>query len=309
MKSTVLDNKRDGGLPTYVLITPARNEAAFIELTIKSMVRQTILPLKWIIVSDGSTDGTDDLVERYASEYKWIDLVRMPERKERHFAGKVYAFNAGYERVNGMNYDIIGCIDGDISFEDDYFHFLLSKFVENPNLGVGGTPFREGTLKYDYRFTSVEHVSGACQLFRKECFESIGGYMPLKVGGVDLIAVITARMKGWNTRTYTEKTYVHHKKTQAGKNSGVIALFKSGFHDYLMGGHPTWQIFRSCYQMSKKPYFIGGIVLLAGYFWAMVRRVDRPIAKELMDFRRKEQMHRLKDFFSKLFIPRKLLRQ
>src|ERR1017187_8213090 len=112
-------------LPTYVLITPARNEAQFIELTIKSVVSQTVRPLKWVIVSDGSTDGTDDIVSKYAAEYPWIELVRMPERRERHFAGKVGAFNAGYAKVKHLDYEVMGNLDGDISFDDDYFRFLL----------------------------------------------------------------------------------------------------------------------------------------------------------------------------------------
>src|SRR6266436_8272881 len=107
-------------LPTYMLITPARNEAQFIELTIKSVVAQTVRPLKWVIVSDGSTDGTDDIVAKYAAEHDWIELVRMPERRERHFAGKVYAFNAGYAKVKGLDYQIIGSLDADMSFDESY---------------------------------------------------------------------------------------------------------------------------------------------------------------------------------------------
>src|ERR1022692_4139098 len=116
-------------LPTYVLITPARNEAQFIALTIKSVVAQTVLPLKWVIVSDGSTDGTDDIVNRYIAEHEWIELVRMPERKERHFAGKVYAFNAGRDRMKDLPYEVIVSLDADVTFESDYFSFLLEKLA------------------------------------------------------------------------------------------------------------------------------------------------------------------------------------
>ena len=144
------NNQSSNNLPTFVLITPARNEAAFIEMTIRSVVGQTVLPLKWVIVSDGSTDGTDDIVKRYAAEHPWIELVRMPERKERHFAGKVHAFNAGYARVKDLKYEILGSLDGDISFDPPYLDFLLEKFTQNPQLGVAGTPFREGTVQYDY---------------------------------------------------------------------------------------------------------------------------------------------------------------
>ncbi len=289
---------------SYVLITPARNEAAFIEMTIKSVVAQTIRPLKWVIVSDGSTDGTDDLVSRYTSLYDWIELLRMPERRERHFAGKVHAFNAGYDKVKGLAYDIIGSLDADISFGADYFDFLLQKFAENPRLGVGGTPFREGGTGYDYRYTSEDHVSGACQLFRRECFESIGGYVPLKVGGIDLAAVLTARMKGWQTRSFTEKWCEHHRKMGTANHRSLMITFRGGYHDYLMGGQPVWQVFRSAYQMRRRPFVIGGCVLLTGYLWAAVTRAEKVVPQDLVRFRRKEQMQRLRKFLgARLSLP------
>ena len=284
---------------TYVLITPARNEAAFIELTLKSVIAQTVLPLKWVIVSDGSTDGTDDIVKKYAEGNPWIELVRMPERSERHFAGKVHAFNAGYERVKALKYDIIGSLDADISFDPDYFVFLLEKFTQEPKLGVAGTPFREGNVQYDYRFSRKEHVSGACQLFRRECFESIGGYVPLKAGAIDLTAVVTARMKGWKTETFTEKVCIHHRQMGSARHNIIKANFRSGYYDYPMGVHPIWQLSRSIYQMSRKPFILGGSLLLAGYLWAMLKRVPTPISMEFVHFRRNEQMQWLKEYFRK----------
>ncbi len=198
----------------YVLITPARNEAAFIEETIRSVIAQTVRPLKWVIVSDGSTDGTDEIVRKHAVEHDWIELVRMPERNERHFAGKVYAFNAGYARVQGLDYKFIASLDADVSFDVEYCEFVLSKLVENPLLGVAGTPFREGDTTYDYRYTSLDHVSGACQFFKRECFESIGGYVPLQVGGIDLVAG-THRQ---NERV--EHQNLHRKSLQSSSKDG-----------------------------------------------------------------------------------------
>src|ERR1700691_2440170 len=129
--------------PSYVLITPSRNEARFIEETLKSVVAQTILPLKWVIVNDGSTDATGEIMAKYAAQYSWIELVNRPVRKERHFAAKVQAFNAGLERVKQLQYDIIGNLDADVSLDPDHFQFLLSKFRQESRLGVAGTVFRE----------------------------------------------------------------------------------------------------------------------------------------------------------------------
>jgi glycosyltransferase involved in cell wall biosynthesis len=128
---------------SYVLITPARNEAQFIERALQSVVKQTVQPLKWVIVSDGSTDATNEIVLRYASKNPWIELVHRPERRERHFAGKIYAFNAGYARVKGLDYDVIGSMDADISFDEEYFSFLLGKLAGDSSLGLVGTPFRD----------------------------------------------------------------------------------------------------------------------------------------------------------------------
>jgi biofilm PGA synthesis N-glycosyltransferase PgaC len=280
----------------YVLITPARDEAAFIEQTVKAVVGQTVRPVKWVIVSDGSTDGTDDIVKRYASAHEWIELVRMPERKERHFAGKVAAFNAGYERVTNLTYDIIGNLDADITFDAEYFDFLLRKFAENPDLGVAGTPFREDLHQYDYRYTSIEHVSGACQLFTRECFKAIGGYVPIKVGGVDLVAVISARMKGWRTRSFPEQTCFHHRTMGTARRSGLLILFRGGEGDYLLGTHPVWEFVRTFYQMSKSPIVLGACLRFAGFVWAMVRQVEKVVPGEFVRFRRAEQMRRLRDF-------------
>jgi poly-beta-1,6-N-acetyl-D-glucosamine synthase len=285
-------------VPSYVLITPARNEAQYIELAIKSVISQTVKPLKWVIVSDGSTDGTDEVVLKYATEHDWLELLRMPERKERHFAGKVHAFNAGYARVEDLPYTVIGNLDADISFDDrDYFAFLMSKFAKDPRLGVGGTPYRQGNSMHDYRFVNIEDVSGACQLFRRECFEEIGGYRPLKGGGVDHVAFLTARMKGWRTRTFTDKVCLHHRQSGTAQRSVLMARFKTGALDYALGSHPIWEMFRTVYQMTKRPFVSGGLMLIAGYAWAMVRRAERPVSCELMAFRRREQMQRLKRFF------------
>ena len=283
----------------YVIITPARNEEAYIEKTLNSMIAQTILPEKWVIVSDGSTDNTDEIVQRYVMQHDWIEFVRMPEHSDRQFAAKVYAFNTGYEKVKKLGYDIIGNLDADISFEEDYFDFLLSKFDEDQGLGVTGTPFVEDGKHYNYRFTNIEHVSGACQLFRRKCFEAIGGYAPIKGGGIDWAAVTTARMKGWKTRTFTEKVCFHHKKMGTGNTGALMTWFRQGRKDYFLGNHPLWEIFRTLYQMTKKPFIIGGLLLFFGYNWSIISGVEIPISKKLMKFIREEQMKRLKSTFRK----------
>ncbi len=285
-------------LPSYALITPSRNEAKFIELTIKSVVSQTIRPTRWVIVSDGSTDGTDDIVRRYLQENPWIELVSLPDRRERNFAGKVHAFNAGYARLKDVEYEVIGSLDSDISFDDGYFAFLLEKMEADSSLGLVGTPFQEGSNPtYDYRFVNIEHVSGACQLFRRKCFEDIGGYVPVRGGCIDHIAVVTARMKGWKTRTFTEKVCHHHREMGTAQHGILMTRFVNGKKDFAVGNHPIWELSRALYQMTKRPVLLGGLALMSGYISAFVRRTPRPVSPQLVAFQRREQMRRLKRFF------------
>lgn len=291
-------------LPAYVLITPARNEAQFIESTIQSVIAQSVRPLKWVIVSDGSTDGTDEIIRKYADQHEWIEFLRMPERKERHFAGKVYAFSAGKARVDGLSYEVIANLDADITFESDYFAFLLGMLASDRKLGVVGTPYVEtsGEL-FDYRFTSIDHVSGACQVFRRACYEAIGGYAPIEVGTIDCVAVISARMKGWKTRTFTDRVCMHHRKVGTAQQSTWKANFTTGVMDYVMGNHPLWQLFRAVYQMSQKPFVLRGLALALGFVYASVKRERRPVAREFVEFHRREQMQRLKKVFRPRAMP------
>lgn len=284
-----------GDLPTYVLITPARNEEAFLEKTMESMVRQTVPPVRWIIVNDGSTDATASIVSRYVEKNGWIELVNLPERRERHFAAKVHAFNAGRERLQNVEYELIGNLDADVSLDQDHFEFLLGRMKSDPRLGVAGTVFREENYCSEIdSFEGQNHVSGQCQLFRRACFEEIGGYCPNKAGGIDWIAVTSARMKGWKTTSFREKSFFHYRHLGTAGRSVFAAMFSYGEKDYYLGGHPLWELFRLTYRMAKRPYFLGGLALGLGYGWAMLRMPKRPVSKELMKFHRKEQMRKLK---------------
>ena len=280
----------------YVLITPARNEEAFIAKTLDSVVTQTVLPERWVIVDDGSTDRTAEIVDKYVKAYQWIELIRRSQRLDRNFAAKADAFNAGFERIRSLDFDVVGNLDADISFESDYFEFLLGKFVEHPRLGVTGTTMREANhdpLKDT--FYHFRDVFGACQLFSRECFEEIGGYTPVKWGGIDWIAVRTARLRGWETQSFSEKFFFHHRPM--GETEGNIwkARFDYGRKDYFLGNHPLWQIFRVGYQMLKRPYVIGGLTLAAGYMYSIVARIERPLNPQLLSLHRREQLERLKN--------------
>jgi glycosyltransferase involved in cell wall biosynthesis len=289
-------------LPAYVLITPARNEERFIEKLIQSMVSQTVLPAKWVIVNDGSTDATGDIVGKYLEKHEWIELLNLPARRDRSFAGKVHAFNAGLERVKGLEYEVIGNLDSDVSFEPDYCEFLLTQFQQDLTLGVAGTIFREeGYSSGTDSFEGQNHVAGGCQLFRRRCFQEIGGYVPNKAGGIDWIAVTTARMMGWRTRSFREKSFFHYRSLGTAERSQLASAFSYGEKDYYLGNHPIWEIFRVTYRATKKPYLVGALALYSGYLSAFVRRMKRPVSDDLMKFHRREELSKLRTIFRSMF--------
>ena len=279
----------------YVLITPAHNEERFIETTVASVIRQTVKPVRYVIVDDGSSDGTADLVRDAIAGHSWITLVRLPPRAGRDFAGKVKAFNAGLAHLHGVAFDIIGNLDADVSLEPDHCEYLLTQFMSDPRLGVAGTIYTQpGFDSMLDSFEGEECVAGPLQLFRRECFEQIGGYVPNRLGGIDWIAATTARMKGWRTCAFTGRCFHHHRLMGTATSSTVGARFAYGRKDYVLGGSPLWQIGRVCYRMTKQPFIVGGLALGAGYLWAAATRARRAVSHDLLQFHRHEQRTRLR---------------
>jgi hypothetical protein len=138
-------------------------------------------------------------------------------------------------------------------------------------------------------------VPGACQPFRRECFESFGGYQPVSSGGIDFIALLAAQAKGWQTWRFDEKFCWHHRSVGSGNHAGVWSrLLFRGRKDYLLGSHPGFEIFRCALQMKNRPYVVGGLLMLAGYYRALLRGEPRTMPQELIAIRRGEQVERLK---------------
>ena len=199
--------------------------------------------------------------------------------------------------MDRLDFDVIGNLDADISFDPGYLEFLMKKFAEDPRLGVAGTPFTEDD-GYDTARDSFEgenHVAGGCQLFRRQCFEEVGGYIPNRGGGIDWIAVTTARMKGWKTRSFSEKRFHHYRSLGTAGKSNWAASFSYGEKDYYLGGSPLWQLCRVVYRATKQP--LDGLALLSGYCWGAIRRIERPVSSELMRFHRREQTNKLRAIF------------
>lgn len=285
----------------YALITSARNEEEFIAKTLDSVVAQTQQPEHWVITDDGSTDRTAEIIEDYVVRFPWISLVRRVNRPDRHFTGKADAVNAAFKFLEPAQFDVIGNVDADVSFEPDLMEFLMQKFSGDSQLGVAGVPYVEGSFDSARdSFEGENFVAGQVQLFRRQCFQEIGGYTKSRAGGVDWIAVMTARMKGWKVRSFPEKRFVHHRLMSSAERGMLGAYFSYGQKDYYLGGSPVWEIFRAIYRAGKKPLLIGGFVMLCGYCHAAFSHMPRPVSPELIRFHRHHQLKKLKQIFRSL---------
>ena len=280
----------------YVLVTAARNEAAYIERTIRSVLAQTVIPEKWVIVSDGSTDATDEIIETYAKNNLFLECVRLNrDGRDRNFAAKVHAINRGYEKVNGSDFEYIGTLDADVTLPDNYYENLISEFQKDRRLGVAGGFIYEpaGNQFRNRPFNSTDSVPGSIQLFRRECFDAIGGLVPTVHGGEDTIAFIMARMKGWKVEAYPH-LIVHHHKPVSGVNKMIQSLYRHGVMDYSLGYHPVAEIAKCVCRVANRPFLFGTLIWLCGYFTACLSAVERPVSDEFVRYIRKEHAGRVK---------------
>jgi glycosyltransferase involved in cell wall biosynthesis len=286
-------------MPAYVIITPAHNEEAFIEQTIKSVIAQTVLPLRWVIVNDGSVDHTADIVRKYTAQHNFIKLVDFERKEGRDFGKKVAAFNRGLAEMHGLTYDYIGNLDADISFEPNYYESILREFKNDLQLGIAGGMIDSYIGdKFICQNVALDSVGGQVQLFRRECFEQIGGYIPLPHGGIDAAAEITARMRGWSVRTFPKYRVLEHRRTGWAAGRPFASKIEEGKRMYLLGYAFSFFILRCVYRVMERPRILGSIGALYGYMRLFIRHKPILLPAEVVEYLRTEQRGKLLDLLS-----------
>jgi biofilm PGA synthesis N-glycosyltransferase PgaC len=275
----------------YVVITPVRDEAEFIGKTIRSMIHQTIRPVEWVIVNDGSTDETAEIVTGYAVENPWIKLVNREDRGTRQRGqGVVEAFYAGYETLP-QDYEVIVKLDGDLSFEPTYFESLLREFTANPKLGIagGGVYERLDGTNWVLRGTT-DHVRGATKVYRRACFEAIGGLVAAL--GWDGVDEWKALALGWEVQSFLGLKVLHYRFTGAATGS-VKSRIEQGYGAHYMGYHPLFMIARGVRHMLNRPYLVGGMAMITAYFVAGLRGRERLSDPSVIRYIRHTQLRQL----------------
>ena len=279
---------------SYIVITPVRNEGPNLQHTIDSIVSQTVRPAQWIVVNDGSEDNTADLINAAAKKHDWITAVHRANRGFRKSGGGVIeAFYDGYAAIRPQTWDFIVKLEGDLSFEPDYFQKCFERFEQNPQLGIaGGTVCNlvDGVLDEDSKGDPRFHVRGATKIYRHECWQQIGGL--IRAPGWDTVDEVTANMHGWKTGTFAELKLVHHRAT--GHADGAWKNWvKNGRANYITGYHPVFMLLKCSKRLFDKPVGVASIGLFYGFVSGYLKRIPRIEDKRVIAYVRRQQMNRL----------------
>jgi biofilm PGA synthesis N-glycosyltransferase PgaC len=279
-------------MPKYIIITPARDEEAYIHKTILAVVQQTTRPEQWIIVDDGSRDRTGAIIDGYAAAHPWIKPVHRSNRGFRQAGGGVIdAFNQGYEQIESLDWDFIVKLDADLSFAPDYFERCFTEFEKDESLGIGGGSIyheQDGTLKLEPN--PMFHVRGATKIYKRECWVKLGGL--LRAPGWDTVDEVKANMLGWTTRSFPHLQVSHYRFTGAADGEWKDSV-KNGRANYIAGYHPVFMLVKCVRRVAAKPYLTGAMGLLWGFlsgYFARAARVEDP---ELIRYTRTQQMRRV----------------
>lgn len=276
----------------YVIISPVRNEGAHLERVIASVVHQTVLPAQWVVINDGSTDNTAEIMNRYARQIPWITAMHLPARHNRAPGTKVVAaFNEGIREIRAHDWDYLVKLDGDLILTSDYFEMCIVQFEKEAGLGVGGgVVFHMDNGERIIEPNPLFHVRGATKIYRRACWEQLGGL--LVAPGWDTLDEVKANMLGWSTRSFLDIQIEHLRPTGAADGSWRNS-FKNGEANFRSGYHPLFMLLKCVKRFFDAPYLIGSAGLFCGYASSYFRGVPQVDDKQLIGYLRQQQLRRV----------------
>jgi glycosyltransferase involved in cell wall biosynthesis len=280
--------------PRYIIISPVRNEAGHLRETIESVAAQTLRPVRWIIVDDGSNDATGVIADEAAGKFDWIRVVHRQDRGFRRSGGGVVeTFYDGYRLIGDDPWDFLVKLDGDLSFGPDFFEKCFQQFAADARLGIGGGAIcvrMNGVVQVESPGDPAFHVRGATKIYRRACWTAINGL--LRETGWDTYDEVKANMLGWKTRTFDGLPLIHHRET-GGADGTWKNWVKNGRANYIVGYHPLFMFFKCVRRLLERPYLIVSAGLWYGYMTGYFSRAPRHQEPEVIRYLRREQMRRL----------------
>jgi glycosyltransferase involved in cell wall biosynthesis len=286
----------------YIIISPVRNEEAFVESTIKAIINQKVKPMEWIIVNDGSTDSTREIIEKYTAQHPWIKLYNLEDRGYYYpGTGVVNVVKQGFDKISQSGWEYIVKLDCDITVDPDYFVKIFDEFSSNKKLGIAsGAIYLVDNEEVTKEKSQFDHPWGASKVYRKQCFTEIDGWKAIP--GWDLADLLSAQMKGWETRCFDEYKILHHRESGQRRSGLTSGKFLLGRFTYRFGYNFIYTVFKGLYRITERPVILGGISIIAGYIFAFLKREDRLFDKEMRKFLRKKQRIYFRDGLKRLFI-------
>lgn len=280
--------------PRYVIISPVKDEERYVEFTLRSVISQSLKPSLWLIVDDGSTDRTPEIIRHFQSSNPFIRLISNPKAGQRKLAfAEVRAFNLGFESLGNLEYDFIVKLDCDLSFDPDYFEKLLARFIQNQKLGIASGVYFEQD-KYGC-WTEIEmptyHAAGASKVIRKTCFQQIGGFTPAP--GWDTVDEIRALGREWTTLHFTDLK-MKHLKGEGSSIGAVKTSLMQGEAYYRSGGSKFFFILKILHRAKSRPYLVRSLAMLWGYLRAMQSRAPLLVTESEAHLYKKMLMNRIK---------------
>lgn len=282
--------RADSSSWNYVLMTAAHNEEALIGQALESVCSQTVLPARWVIVSDNCSDRTPEIVESYAQQHAFIRPVRVQRSAGRSFSAKAIALQNCARELADVEFDFIGNLDADITIPPHYYAYLLGYFRKHPRLGlVSGFVCEERSGRFVSRPSNrVDSVPHAAQLVRRECYQEIGGYPVLPYGGEDWYAQTRARMNGWQAESLPQLPIFHHRPTGSG-SAVLVHRFLLGRLDHSFGSDPVFEAMKCLQRWSEAPLLLGSVARLTGFLCSCLRGEKRAVPRDFVTFLRAEQ--------------------
>ena len=279
----------------YVLLTAAKDEEAYIEEVITYVLRQTVTPMAWFIVDDGSSDRTASIIERFAAEHRFIHLQSAGSRGGRNFGSQYKAIMAAYGLAKSLEFDFVGVVDADQAPEQkDYYESIFTEFDRNPRLGMAsGFIYERQKGVWEPRRANSADSTAASAIFRRNCFDQVGGYTPLEHGGSDWLMQLDAKMAGWEILTRIDLRILHYRPTSS---AGGIwrGMFRTGMMDASFGSHPVFEFFKCVRRINNHPLLFGSFVRFCGFLWWKVTARKPLLGPDKVAFLRKEQSAKLR---------------
>jgi biofilm PGA synthesis N-glycosyltransferase PgaC len=251
----------------YVLISPCRDEAQYLSQTLDSVINQSVRPAKWIIVDDGSTDKSPEILAEYQKKYSWIEIVTRSDRGGRSVGpGVIEAFYAGYQAINPEDYDYLCKLDLDLRLPSRYFEILMERMKANPRIATcSGKAYVEADGRLEEEWHGDDTSIGASKFYRVSCFKAIGGFVrEVMWDGIDCHR---CRMNGWIACSWDEPElrFVHLRPQGSSQQGIYTGRMRHGYGQYFMGTGFLFMTASVIYRVNQKPYVLGSLAMLWGW--------------------------------------------